>query len=77
MLFFFNLGLSNLGIIFMNTTYQDCYERMVKQRWDITEVNKRMKIFEEESQTRDISDIIVEPNYIISNVNYMVKQILK
>ncbi len=61
----------------MNTTYQDCYERMVKQRWNITEINKRMKIFEEESQARNISNIIVETHYTVSNVNSMVKQILK
>ncbi|MDD2907134.1 MAG: hypothetical protein PHH98_00700 [Candidatus Gracilibacteria bacterium] len=28
--FFFNLGMKNLGIIFMNTTYQDCYDRILK-----------------------------------------------
>ena len=75
--FFFNLWLRNLGIIFMNTTYQDCYDRMIKHRWDVIEINKRMNIFQEESQARNISDIIIEPNYTISNVNYMIKKILK
>lgn len=75
--FFFNLRLKNLGIIFMNTTYQECYKRMLIQRWDIIEIEKRMKIFDLENKVRDISNITIEPDYTLSVINSMIQQILK
>lgn len=75
--FFFNLWLKNLGIIFMNTDYDECYNRMIKQRWNNIEVIERMKIFESESQTKNISKIIVNKDYLISDINNKIQEILK
>jgi hypothetical protein len=50
---------------------------MLEQRWNIVEIEKRMKIFDSENKVKDISNINIEPDYTLLSINSMIQQILK